>query len=90
MEEQPRWAALADDFDVAPQNALGMPGAKRFHRRFLRRETAGQMDGGDSPACTVGNFSVGEDPMEKTVPVSRECRGDARDVRCVQTKADDV
>ena len=38
VQLQPGRTVAPDDLDVAPQHALRMAGAERFHRRFLRGE----------------------------------------------------
>src|SRR5207302_839024 len=47
VQLQLRWSAAPDDFDVAPEDALGMAGAERLHRRFVWV----QAGGGPALAC---------------------------------------
>ncbi len=67
-----------------------MPGAERFHRCFLRREPAGEVRNRITPARTISNLAVGEDPPEEAIPIFRIGRCDAGDVGGVQPEPDDV
>ena len=50
VQPQLRRTAAADHLDVAPEHALRMAGAERFHRRFFGGEPAGKMNGRDAAA----------------------------------------
>jgi hypothetical protein len=88
MKPQLRRAAVTDDLDVAPQDVLGVPGAKRFHRGFLGGEAAGEVDGRFLAAHAVFDFTIGEHAMQEPIAISFNGRRDSRDIRCVETKTD--
>ena len=83
-------AAVAHDFHVAPQHAVRMTGAERFHRRFLGGETAGEMDCRKVAPRAVRDLSGRENAGQKTVAVSLDRCGDALDVGGIEAEADDV
>src|SRR5262245_36859292 len=87
---QLRWSSASYHLNVDPKHLLSMTGSERLHRRFLRREPAGKMDGRESAALTIGDFAVGENSTEKTVTKTFDCRFDAGDVRGIEAKANDV
>jgi len=68
---------------------LGVTGAERLHCGLFCRETPGKMDRRTAPALAIGDFAVGEDAAQETVPVSFDCRGDARDICGIEAKAND-
>ena len=84
-----RTARLADHFDVAPQDALRMPGAERFHRRLFRGEPAGKVNGGLAPARAVRDFTVGKNPLRKSIAVAVDRGGNTRNFGRVEPKPDD-
>jgi len=83
-----RTAGLADDLDVTPENALRMAGAERLHRRFLRREPSGEMNRRLVTAHAVGDLAVGENATGEAVAVAADGRGNARDLRRVESESD--
>ena len=85
-----RRTAAPHDFDVAPQHALGVPGAERFHRGFLGREPAGEMNGWQATLPAVGDLTVGEDSMHEAVAIFFDRLRDAVDVGRVDPQPDDV
>src|SRR5262245_26068136 len=80
-----RRTAASDDLDIAPQNAMRMAGAKRFHRRLFRSESAGKVNRRRPAAATVRNLRVGKHSTEKPFAVSLDYAGDAVDIRGVET-----
>ena len=90
MQLQPRGSAHPYHFDVLPQDAQRLAGSERLHSRFFHRESAGQVRNRVSPLCTIGNFTVREDPVQEAVAVTFEEVGDAPEIRRIQTNADDV
>jgi hypothetical protein len=84
-----RPAGPADDLDVTPQHALRVAGAERLHRRFLGREPAGKMDRRMAAAHAVRDFAVGEDAPSESIAVALERRGDARNLRGIESQTDD-
>jgi YfiH family protein len=90
VECQARRAAAAENLDAAPEDILCVTRAQGFHRRFLRGEASGKMNRGLSAPHAVGDFSLGEDPMDEPIAVTRDRRGDPRDIGGVDTKADNV
>lgn len=87
---QLRWPPAPDDFHVAPEHLLRVTGSERFHRGFLCREAAGKMNRRITSPLAIGDFAVGEDTVQETVPVSGDCRGDARDIGGIEAKTNDV
>ena len=87
---QLRRSPAPDDLHVAPEHLLGMAGAERLHRGFFCREAAGKMNGRSASPLAIGDFAVGEDAVQKTVPVPFDCRGDARDICGIEAKTNDV
>src|SRR5580765_905565 len=90
MKLQLRRSAAPDDLDVAPEHLLRVTGAERFHRGFLCREAPRKMVRRIAPALAIGDFAVCEDAVQETISVSFDCRGDARDIRGIEAKANDV
>jgi hypothetical protein len=90
VQPQLRRTAAAHNLDVAPQHALRVAGSQRFHRRFFRREPAGEVDRRLTTPHTVGHLPLGEDTMGEALAVTRDSGEDTRDVRGVQTESDDV
>ena len=90
VQLQLRRTAAADHLDVAPEHALRVAGAERFHRRFFRGEPPGEMDGRHAAAHAVRDFALGEDAAEKPVAVALDRVGDAADVGGVEAETDDV
>ena len=90
VELQSRRTATSDHLDVAPQHALRVTRAERLHGRFLRGETAGEMNSGHPPACAVGDLTLGEDAAGESPAVPFDCVGDAIDVGRVEAEPDDI
>ena len=85
-----RPARRAHDLDVAPQHALRVAGAERLHRRFLRREPAGEMGRRVPAPRRVRNFAVGEDAAQKSIAVARDRRFDAVDFGRIHSDTDNI
>src|SRR5262245_33954972 len=90
MQLELRRSPAADDFDVAPEDALRVPGAERLHRRFLGRETTGEMNGRAPAGCAVRDFGVAEDPLDEPIAVPLHGVGNAIDFGGVESQTDDV
>ena len=86
---QLRGASPPHNLDVTPEHLLSVTGSERFHRRFLCGEAPGKMDRWRASTLAVGDFPVGEDPVEKSIAISSDCRCDPRDVSRIETKAND-
>ena len=87
---QLRGASSPNNLDIAPKDLLGVTGSERLHRRFLCGEATGKMDRGRTSALAVGDFTVGENTAEKSIAVPFDCRSDARNIRRIETKANDA
>src|SRR2546427_11933452 len=85
-----RGAAATDDLDVAPENAAGMAGAERFHRRLLRGKPAGKGNRGPFATGAVLHFAFSEHAPQKPFAVPLDRVGDAMDIRGVQTESENV
>ena len=85
-----RTARLSDDFDVAPQYSLRVSGAERFHRRFLGRKAAGEVNGRIVAPHAVRHLRFSEDAVSKAFAVPFNGRSDPRDIRGVEAESDDV
>ena len=90
VELELRRTASADDFDVAPENLLRVPGAKRLHRGFLGGKSPGKMDRRLTSPHAIGNLAVGEDAPQEPIAVTLDGRRDSRDVGGIETQTDDV
>ena len=91
VEPELRWSSRrAHDLDVAPQDALGVAGAERFHCRFFRRKPAGEMRGGIPAPRGIRNFAVGEDAAQKTLAVAGDGGFDAIDFGGIDPDADNI
>jgi hypothetical protein len=84
-----RTAGLTHDFDITPQHTLRVPCSERLHRRFLGREPAREMNRWIAPPHAIRHFGVGEDSAGEPVAVAVEGGSDSRDVRGVESEADD-
>ena len=67
-----------------------MPGPQRFHRRFLRGESTGKMDGRDAAKAAVFDFARRENTLQESIAVPLDRIGNPIDVGGVETQADDV
>lgn len=85
-----RRAGRAHHLDVAPEHALGVPGAKRFHRRFFRGETAGEMGCGIPATRRVGDFPLREDALQKAIAIPADGGGDPINFGGIQPDADNI
>jgi hypothetical protein len=90
VQLQLRGAAAAHDFDITPQDSLGVAGAERLHRGFLRGKPPREMNGGHPPAHGVVDLAVGEDAAQEALAVALDRIGDTVDVGRVDPEADDV
>jgi len=84
-----RAARMTHDLDIAPEHTLRVPGAKRFHRRFLGRKPAREMDGRIVAAHAVRHFRLGEDPVGESLAITLDGVGDARNICGVESQSDD-
>lgn len=80
----------AHDLDIAPEHALRMPGAERFHRRFFGGKPASEMGRRIAAARGVGDFPVGEDAAQESITVSRNRGFDAIDFGRIHTDTDNI
>ena len=90
MKQQLRRSSPSHDFNIAPEDLLGVTRAERFHGGFLCREAPGKMDRRIPTPLAIRNLTVGEDTVEEPLSVSFDCRRDARYIGGVQAKANDV
>src|ERR1700704_4280264 len=88
VQLQLRGTAAADHFHVAPENAVRVAGAERFHRRLFGGETPGEMNRGVAATHAVRDFVVREDAMSEALAVALDAGGDAGDVRSVEADSD--
>ena len=84
-----RTTGLTDDFDIAPQHALGVSSSERFHRGFLGGEPAGEVNRRIATAHAVRHFSLGKDPAGEPVAIAFERCSDSRNVRGVESESND-
>jgi hypothetical protein len=84
-----RAARLPHDLDVAPEHALRVARAERFHGGFLRREAAGEVNRGVAAVHAVRDFAFREDPVRKPIAVALDRGGDAGNFRGVETESND-
>ena len=90
VQLQLRRAAPADDFDVAPPHALGIPGPERFHGRFFGGKPAGEVNRRLVAPHAICDFVVREDAVRETLAVALDGGGDAWNVGRVESQSDDV
>lgn len=90
MKQQVRRAAVARNFDVAPQDLLRVPGAERFHRRFLRGEPSGKVYRRDAAPAAVCDLAVSEHALDESIAVALDGGGDSVDVGDVKPESDDA
>ena len=89
MKLQLRGTSAAHDFNVAPEDLLGMTRSKRLHRRLFGSEAAGIVNRWSPPALAIRDLPVGEDAAQESLAVSFDCRGDARYIGSIEAKAND-
>ena len=82
-------AGLADHFDIAPEHTLGVSCPQRFHRRLFGGKTTGKVDRWVVTAHAVLDLGVRKYPMREAVAVAFKRGSNARDVRRVESKAND-
>jgi hypothetical protein len=80
----------AHDFDVAPQHAVRVAGAERFHRRFLGRKPAREVNLRKATAHAVLDLAFGEDPKREALAVAADRGSDSWNFGCVEPESDDV
>ena len=90
MQLQLRRTAVADDLDIAPEDARRMSCAERFHRRFFRGEPAGKMNRRNPSARAVDDLAIRENAAQETVSIPLDSLGNPVDVGGVEAEADDV
>ena len=90
MQEELRGTAPAHDLDVAPQHALRVSGAERFHRCFLGGESAGKMNRGNAPTPAVSDLALGENAVNESIAVALDGLRNAIDVGRVDSQPDDI
>jgi YfiH family protein len=89
VELETRRAAAPHHFDAAPQHILRVSGAEGLHRRFLRREASGKMNGWVPSLHAVRDFAVREDPLNEPLAVALDGGGNSRNVRSVNAESND-
>jgi hypothetical protein len=67
-----------------------MTGTERLHRSFFGGKASGEVDGRVAAAHTVRHLCLGENAVCKSLAVSLNRGGYARDICCVETDSDDV
>jgi hypothetical protein len=90
MQLQPRWTSAAHDLDVLPEHAARMARAQRLHRRFLGRESAGEMGSWVPPLGTIRNLPSGKHALQKALAVAFENFRESGDISGVEADAEDV
>jgi len=88
MELEARWATVAHDFHALPEHILRVSRSERLHRGFLRRESSGKMNGGDTPTHAVGDLTLREDALDEPTAVPLDRCGNAWNVGCVDSEPD--
>src|SRR5258707_786040 len=76
--------------DVLPEHAPRVTGAERLHGGLLGGEPGGQAGDGVAVAGTIGNLTVGEHAVQKTIAIPAEHLAHARDVRRVEAQPQDA
>ena len=90
MKQQLRRSSPSHDFNIAPEDLLGVARAERFHGGFLCREAPGKMDRRIPAPLAIRNLTVGENAVEEPLSVPFDCRRDARYIGSIEAKANDV
>lgn len=91
VEPQLRWSTgRAHDLYIAPEHALRVTGAERFHRRLFRRKPAREVRCRIPATSRVCDFSLGEDASEKAIAVSLDRGFDAINFGCVHSDPDNI
>lgn len=90
MKLQLRWTGGANNFDIAPEDAVRMTGAQRFHRRFFGRKSSCKVRRRIPAAHGVGDLAVGEDAMQEPVAISVDGCLNTIDFRRVHSDTDNI
>lgn len=90
VQVKPWRAPEANDFDVFPEHALRLTGAKRLHGRLLDRKSPGQMRSRIPTLGTISNLTGSKHPVEESFTVAVEQFGDTGNVGGVEADAKDV
>jgi hypothetical protein len=90
VEPQLRRSAGANYFNIAPEDALRMPRAERFHRRLLRRETAGKVRRGIAAPRGIRNLALGKDAVQKPIAEPRDGGFNSIDLGGIHADADNI
>lgn len=88
MKLQLRGAAVADDLDVAPEDAVRMARSERFHRGFLGREAGGEVGSGAPPAPAIGDLAICKHALQEAVAEALDGLLDPIDLRRVEPGSD--
>ena len=79
----------ADDFDVAPADAVIPPRAEGFHARFFGGKSSGVTFEASGFGFAIADFTFGEDSVKETIAETGDGRADARDFGDVDAGAYD-
>ena len=90
VKPQLRRPTGANHFYIAPEHALRVARAKRFHRRLLRRETAGKVRRGIAAPCGVRNLALGEQAVQKSIAEPRHGGFNPIDLGGIHADADNI
>src|SRR5438093_1672433 len=90
MKSQLRRASGADDLDVAPAHAARAAGSERLHRRLLGRESRGKRRCEVTPGAAIGDFTLGEDPLDEALAVTADRLRDPVNLGRIEAKSYNV
>ena len=90
VQPQLRRTTGAGDFDVLPQDAPRVPGAERFHGRFLGGKSASQVRHRIATTSTIGDLLQREYTAQKPITILREQLRNAAQIGGIESDSDDV
>ena len=90
VQLQLRWTAVSYDLDVTPQHTLRVAGAECLHRRLLCGKAPREVNRRVVAAHAVRDLGLRENAVRKTLAVTLDGGGNARNVRCIEPDSDDV
>jgi hypothetical protein len=90
VKPQLRRSTGADDFNIAPEDALRVPRAEGFHRCLLRREAAGEMWRGITAPCGICNLAFGKHAVQKPIAEPRDGGFNPIDLGGIHSDADNI
>jgi hypothetical protein len=90
VKPQLRRSAGANHFNIAPEDALRVPCAEGFHRRFLRSETAGEVRRGVAAPRGIRNLAFGKHAVQKPVAEPRDGGFNPIDLGGIHADADNI